>query len=180
VRGGITRQRSHGVAPGLAPQHLAQQLHRRLFQRVLQADQEVVLFRQRHEVQPELAGRRGDAQARIAGPAGHRCGHGQVAVLVGQAVAHQLGRRHAGLLAQVLQQQPRARTRLAVHEARAQCRHIGQAVQAAAGCRLATIRPCQRRAPPISLCRPGLSRGLSCAANSRETWAGPPTASTGT
>ena len=90
------------------------------------ADQEVLVLGQGHKAQAEGMRRGFQADACVSLPAGHGGGHGVVAVL-GAAVA-QLVFLQLGLCQQVLREQPRGRAGLPPHEARAQCGHIGQAL----------------------------------------------------
>ena len=129
MRGLIAGERGHLLLPVGVAQHLPQRLDGGLLQRRLQADQVVVLPRQRHEIETARTGGQFDAQAGIGRARRNGLRHGRVRGFR-QRVARKVLRAQPGAGEKVVEQHPGARAQGPVDEARALARHIRQRAQA--------------------------------------------------
>ena len=126
--GRVARQTFESLMPGGAAKVLQQALQGRLFQRGLEAHQQVTLFGERHEAQAFLPGRVLGAQPHIGAAAQHRLRHRRVRRLHVRKTSDVLGHQ-AGLRQQFFEQQPGAGADGAVDETRLQPRHIGHGLK---------------------------------------------------
>ena len=140
ARRGITRQALQRQRPCWAQQRLAQLVHRRVVQRVFEADQVVVLLDQRDEVEAKLQRRRLDARPHIGQATGQRRRHGQMALFRRVKVAWHAAGVDGPFGQQVVHQQAGARAGLAVQEPQ-----LAGRCGCSAGCRHGCGRACKRR-----------------------------------
>ena len=111
----ITAEGEDAAPEALRSRRLQQRLQRRQ-RHVLLGDQQVeLLLLERDEVQPHRRGRRVDAEPAVRQPALHRHRHRPVRVLLAPVAAHLL-RRDPRLCEPVVEEHPRARPLLPVHE----------------------------------------------------------------